>query len=598
MNILKNKRLLAIIASVLALIIVVLSVVLVLAKCDGDKKKPQQVVVVVRPDDDDDTSSEPEDEDSYKNDDITLDLEYDEVYDFDIDEVLEGDSDGYVLNVHNDKDPVCTSCRGITGTVYMPAQFMERGEPHGRYYTDEMIDVEFTRLKNAGIKYLRTCFWSNWMWTGDESNPWDTENETMQGFYNFCKKADEYGMKVIPMMFWSYPSLFYGGNEYLSEVDYLMPRELDKDGNVIIDYNFGQYYERMDYEEQNRRCADWLITATKAIKAHGVTNLFGYYFGNEPHEDGGTATGAFAKWQAATFSYCEEQLRKEGFREKGSKDYITLIGPNQSAPSGRAGLARYFMENEPQVFDIYGSHYTAKGQSSTDDVYDDAKKVFEGYMEVMDLFDLRYEKEFWEDEMGSNGDHTNEEADIDDPWYPVQLATQYVALFNSGMSAISLWQFADMQWPDYYGSGGEYEYGVQRSGAMPALYNDEVPWSLYYTITLFSKFSGDQNGKTFAGEAEDDSSGLYVTAIQLEDGGWSIYVVNMTTDTRKINLKFGKALDTTLYRYLYEAGDSNRSSAANIITADKGFTNVQYELTDTLAGGSVACYSTIEYFSN
>lgn len=612
-----KKRVIAIIAAILALLIVATGILLILSKCNDDEGGKKKVVVVVRddeddgddedetpseeetPSDEDDDSDYEDDGDMYISDDIALDLGYTDDVVFDISELVEGDGDVYSIKIDNDEEPVCSTFKGLVGTVYHPSEYLDR-DPHERKYTEEMLDLELTRYKEAGFKYVRTMFWSKWMWTGDENNPWDTETETMLRFYEWCKKLDEYGLEVIPMMMWSYASLFYGGTQYLVEVDYLIPFELDENGNRIMAYDFGFYHHQVDHEEQNRRLAKWVATTAKAFKDHGVTNHHGFFFGNEPHEDGGLAAGAFAHWQAESFLACERALAEAGFRNKGSEDYLTLIGPNQSSTSGRAGLAKYFLENEKYngVFDVYSSHYTTKAQSSNDDVYADAEAVFNGYMEVMDLFEIRHTNEFWIDEHGSNGDHSDEEGNLNDTWYPVQIASNYVAAFNAGISAVSLWQFMDQTWPDYYGSGGEYEYGAQRSGATPSLYKTEVPWSMHYMMTLFSKFSQNGNAKTYKGHCDDSSSGLYASAHQLEDGTWTIYVINMTTDKRIFNLDFGKAINTTLYRYLYEAGSHKPTTGANIIVADKGFKNVGKTLTDTLDGGSVACYSGIKFFSD
>ncbi|MBR6693388.1 MAG: hypothetical protein IKL62_00365 [Clostridia bacterium] len=594
-----KKRIFAITAGVLALIILVVAIFLILNQCDGTKtaKKPPKKVVVVGGNNNNDDPSGEIDDDPFESDDISLDLGYAGGIEYETHELMGSDGENYIITVDNGSDPLCTSFRGVTSTIYHPSEYLSR-DPHGRKYTEEMLDLELSRMRDSGIKFVRPMFWSNWMWTGNPDDPWDTENETMQEFYAWCKKLAEYDIQVAPMMMWSYGGLFYGGNEYLVEVDYLIPKKLDENGDPILAYDFGIYHDQTDHELQNERCADWVTTVAQAFRDHGVTNHFGFFFGNEPHEDGNLPMGAFAQWQVATFAACEKGLRDAGFRDKGSDDYVTLIGPNQSSPNHPAGLAKYFMENAPQVFDIYSSHFTKKTQSATDDPYDDASRVFNGYMETMDLFDLRFQKEFWLDEFGSNGDSYNEDADLDDPWYAVNIATQQIAAFNAGVSAIEVWQFLDQTWPDYYGSGGEYEYGAQRSGSAPSLYKTEVPWSLYYTIALFGRYSGNEGGTTYVTKALDDSSGLYATAVKLADGGWSILMVNMTTDTKTFTFNFEEELNVTLYRYLHEAGSDTPNTAASVTVADKGFKNVGKTFSDTITGGSVVVYSTMQTFSS
>ncbi|MBQ8551042.1 MAG: hypothetical protein IJ426_06875 [Clostridia bacterium] len=596
-----KKRILAIVAAVLAVVIIVVAILLILSQCQGGGKPPKKVVVVTNNDKENDDNEQgddsEQDDDPYASDDITLDLGYTGNDIFEAYEIMDNASNSVLFTVDNDGEPLNKFFRGITGTVYHSSEYINH-DPHGRKYTEEMLDLELSRLRDSGFKILRTIFWSDWMWTGDPNNPWDTESQTMLDFYAWCKKVEEYGLKVAPIMMWNYPGLFYGGNNYLVEVDYLIPKKLDENGNPILAYDFGQYHDLVDHELQNERCADFVATTAKALYDHGVTNFFGFFFSTEPKEDGGLATGAFAKWQVDTFVACEQALRDAGFRNKGSDNYVTLIGPNQNSLSGRGGLARYFMENAPHVFDIYTSHTTLDTQSVTDDPYDDNYRIFSGYVESMDLFGLRHKQEYWLDEFGSNGDAYNEELDLDDPWFAVNRATQHIAAFNAGVSAISIWQFLDQTWPDYYGSGGEYEYGTQRSGSAPSLYKSEVPWSIYYTESIFAKFTGVEGGTTYKTAPLEDGGGLYAVTVKLADGGWTVLIVNMSTDEKTFTMNFDEAINATLYRYLYEAGNSNPTSAASVTVADKGFKNVKKTFSDTLAGGSVVAYSTMECFTN
>ena len=86
-------------------------------------------------------------------------------------------------------------------------------------------------------------------------------------------------------------------------------------------------------------------------------------------------------------------------------------------------------------------------------------------------------------------------------------------------------------------------------------------------------------------------------AVELENGGWSFLVANMNSESRNININLEKGLgDVELYRYMYSPNDVKLSAAAKIITADKGFENVDKNLIDTIPGGAVVVYSTIENF--
>lgn len=602
-QIFKNKKVIAVIAVVLALLITAGTLAVIFVSCDGDgeggKKTKKVVVMSSNKKDETDDGDDYEDgdgdydDDPYASDDITLDLGYTDSSKYSIDDLVDGKSDVYKLKSYNASQIAVTNWRGVFGSNYYPSEFMGP-DVYGRSYTEEMLDLELTRYSEMGLTHVRTLFWSNWAYTGNPDDPWDWESERMTEFYAWCKKLETYGLQVIPMMGWSYSNFLYGGSQYLSEVDYMYPKKYDADGNTIIVQQFGVWYEDPDCEEANRRFSRWVTEAYQAILDHGVTNLNSFLLGNEPHEDGGTATGAFVNYQIDTYTAVHEALKAAGLRDK-----VTLIGPNQSAPSGRAGLAQAFMDRAPDVFDVYTSHYTPSGQTSVDDIYSDGKTVYDGYMSVMDDHDLRNEREFWLDEFLANGDRYN--AFENDTYLGVQTASIILAAMNSGVSGICVWEMFDQLWPDYYGSGGEYMYGMQTDGAIPSLYDSELPYSLYYTYTLFTKYMSQAKSTTYVSEAEDESSGLYIATVQLADGNWSVAVVNMTTDEKDIDVNFEKAMGgKTFYRYRYSAGEIEEQTtiAAKVLTADKGFKNVQNDIIDTIPGGTVVVYSTIANLSD
>ena len=596
-----KKRVISIVAIILAVIIAALSIGITLSKCSG--KKVVQVVMVDTDkentdDDEDDNTDDADDEDnSGAGDAINLDLGYTDSSYKQIGEI--GDSDDLCnLYVYNDESGLLVNnYRGLKGSVYHATEFLD-ADPNDRYYTDEMIDLEFKRYRDAGFKYMRTQFKSDWMYSGDDSNPWDWESEKMLGFYEFCKKAEEYDIEVLIVLGWLYSAMMMGGteNDSFLEVPYLMPRELDENGNpIVVRHWWGIYSEKLDYEEQNRRYANWGVELIKALERHGVKNANNFIVFNEPKENGGMITGAYIEYEKETFLTLHNALKDAGLRDK-----VTLIGPNQNSKSGSAGMAAAFMADPKyaEIFDVYSSHSTPSAAASTDDLYDAAYALYTGYMQKMEDFELINKKEFWLDEFTTNGDNNLGNNDSnEDGWQGTQICTTLLAAMNAGISAVSTWQFIDQTWVGYYGSGGEYKYGAQILGSMRSLYNSETPFPSYYAVSLFSKFSGEKNGKTYKTEYSEDHPGVYVGAVQLSDGGWSIFVINMTTDTQEINVNLEKSLGgVTLYRYKYSPSTVKPTSAAKLITADKGFKNVEKNIVDTLEGGAVAVYSTMEYF--
>ena len=579
----KNKKLISIISVAVALLLAVSSATVGILMYKEDGKDTVKKVQIVTPGGTADS-----------NDDITLDMGYTTEDMKNIEEMFGTGEEYCTLSVFNGQDPLCTNFRGLTSSVYHATEFLDM-DPNGRYYTDEMIDLEMRRYKEAGFDFMRCQFKSDWVYSGDDSDPWDWENEKMLAFYEFCKKAAEYDIEILIVFGWMYHGLYYcGGDNYsFLEVPYLLPRVFDENGDPVITLSFGTYHQQIDHEEQNRRYADWGVQLVRALEAHGVKNANNFIVFNEPREDGGAAAGAFVEYQKATFLALHEALKKEGLRDR-----MTLIGPNQSVKTDRLGLASAFMASpwHRDIFDIYSSHFTAGMQSPTDDPYETSYNLYYGLMNKVEGYGFRNVKEFWLDEFGTDGDEFQTDT-WNDTWVATQQAVKMMAAFNAGVSAISCWQWVDQTWAGYHGSGGEYKYGAQILGTMPSLYNSEIPYPNYYALSLISKYLDGENGKTYNVEFSDTASGVYITAVQLSDGNWSFLVANMNAESQTINIDLEKGLGgKTFYRYLYSPNSVKLSSAAKVITADKGFENVDKNLIDTIPGGAVVVYSTIENF--
>ena len=590
-----KKKLIIIISIFLAVLIMALSLGLTLSKCTSNKKI---VNVVVDADDtssnndttsDDQDSSRNEDQDPYISDNISLSNGFTDYEAIDPNDFVNTKTEFIHLSANNNEENIASPFfRGITGTVYWSSEYLGL-DPAGRQYTDEMIDMELERLRDAGIHYLRTGFWSDWMYTGNPDSPWDANTETMHRFYDWCKKVETYGMQVIIVFAWS-PTFVHGGSQYLSEVEYLYPRKTDENGNKIVMNLFGTWVEEPDTELTNKRYSEWCVALLDGLKEHDVKNAYHLLLGTEPRENGGSAEGAFVEYQLDTYKTLHNKLVETGYR-----DDVILIGPNQSNITTRAGLASRFMAEAPEVFDIYSTHYTVFGQTSVDDCYADAAVLYDGWMEKMDNFELRFKQEFWCDEYSVNADKFGEHGSID-PWMAIGGTAGLIAATNAGISGINYWQLFDQSWPDYYESGGEYINGIQSDGASPSLYESQTPYPSYYGLMLYSKYMsyGDKTGVSYRCEGSV-TDGLYLAMARLSDGNWSIIVVNHTTDTKSFQIDIAESLGgATMYRYLYNVQTADSDVYATPITADKGFSNVKNILVDTLNGGSIAVYSTIK----
>ena len=147
-----KKRIIAIVAIILAVLI---ALAVIFVSCDGDDKggkKKQQVVIITKDDDDDGdepVEEEPdedpdENDDPYAPDDITLDDGYNIDIVYSPSEIMESNSDFYQLSVNNNEENIASPFfRGTTGSVYWCTEYMDKNA-FGQAYTEEMLDYEFS----------------------------------------------------------------------------------------------------------------------------------------------------------------------------------------------------------------------------------------------------------------------------------------------------------------------------------------------------------------------------------------------------------------------------------------------------------------------
>ena len=151
-------------------------------------------------------------------------------------------------------------------------------------------------------------------------------------------------------------------------------------------------------------------------------------------------------------------------------------------------------------------------------------------------------------------------------------------------------------------------------GAMPSLFMSDVPRGEYYMWGLFARYNGFKNGKVYRTNYTDEHrfrfkgdehdrvtsldvvSGLHLGVVQLENGGWTITVVNADSiEDRQFMIDFEKTLGgVTLYRHTENVYTCERNTGAVIADVDKVFVGVKDKLKDTIPAGTVAVYTTIK----
>ena len=504
---------------------------------------------------------------------------------------------------------VCTTFTGIGKTVYHG--FVE--DSMGREYSEEQLDFELQKMKEAGITMARTMFRSQWAYTGNDADPWDWDTPQMQQFYAWCNKLAEYDIDVTIIPCWSVPGFVYGATS-IPDVAYLYPRLLDENGDIQYTVSWGILHPAIDFSLACERYAEFATQAVEALYSHNITNARHVLTFNEPcHPNGALYKGAHAKQMLQLVETYVDKLKTTTLPNgQTAREYVTLIGPNQANVTN-SGLATYFVLNGKygyDLYDIWTTHTTTTkiGQlvGPENDMYDNA---YERYTEILtnskntigndvpNAKTVNFKnsgKPFWCDEFGTGGYPFEQKAtDEDQRWQGVNLAGQYVGLINSGMSGGILWQFADNSWTYLAGSGGEFAYGIHMTGATRSALQTQTPYYVYYATTLLTKYaSSRENAKSFKGSSNNY---IHSAAINFADGNWTIVVVNNNTTEQKIKVSTTSSLGgKTMYRHVYAANEIELESGANILDADKTFTNVTRTINDTIPAGSVVVYTSIK----
>ena len=307
------------------------------------------------------------------------------------------------------------------------------------------------------------------------------------------------------------------------------------------------------------------------------------------------------------------RIIKDYLVEKKALNGILTMGGAQGGNSHE--LLNYILDTDPDIFEIHACHTYPTGNYITDNVYHDyAAEYFTRVIGTMKDHGVFGKKEYWCDEFSARDSVNNSNRNVPDehPWYGLQGVVGAISAQAFGVSNIITWQAVDQLWTDQTNTGGEFLNGIHMCGAMPSLFNSDVPRGEYYMWGLFSKYNGYKNGKTYGTNyveevVEKDKfgnvtftntldvlSGLHIGAVQLENGGWTITVVNADSiQDRWFRIDFEKSLGgVTLYRHSENVNTCVRNTGAVIADVDKVFVGVNGAIKDFLPAGTVAVYTT------
>ncbi len=570
-----------------------------------------------------------DDEDYYEEDYDDEDLEDDD-YDEDEDYDEEDLEDGYVYNlkVYNDSTPLVTNYQGASGSVYHAYGHM-KDDSTGRVYTDEQMELELSRLVDSGIHYARTRYHSKWIWDG-ASNSFNFNSNRANYFFEYCKNMQDRDISVLLTFGWHLGAFTNKEGSSIGEVSYLQDGEGSDIYGEMSTYDYSkieEFYNKygttykspkgntaqysksecLEYYKslavKARRMASFYAETLKQAKARGLHNISHFLYFTEPSYEikAGTTTANEIGNEVLEGLSANDYL----FFVMTAKDYLTELGwgsavkhmgPQQGSINHGDGLLRYVLEREPELFDVYDAHLYPSSDDITNNIYYDiVSPVFESYVQPLKDVGVFGKKEFWVDEFYCRA--TNATGTASAPWRGLQNVICFITAQQYGVNNFSIWQIFDQLWTDQTNSGGEFNNGIHAVGSTPSLFISTIPRGQYYLTSLFSKYNGYQNGtcyKTNVFEEELTYDGLYMSAVKLDDGNWTITLVNCEMDDIEFEVDFESAINKNLYRHVENANTLVPTTAGRLADADKTFVNVKDKFTDTIKGGDVVIYTSIK----
>lgn len=500
-----------------------------------------------------------------------------------------GDGANYLqLSVLNGQTPITKNYRGYSATIYHAFGFME-DESSGRVYTEKMRNDELKKLTNFGIRYARTRYPSDWTW--DANRGWDFSKNRFGYFCNYAKALQQRGVQVVLQAGWHLGAITEIENCSIGEVEYLKGRGADHYAE-----SYGLDFTGKSAEEQRmikgaRRYGYWLGQTLLQLRSRGIYNVnYISYFVEPSNFYSGYPAGNSNKEYVLI---CRAIRNKLG--EMGLENTVKHVGPNEVSGTGDE-LLQYVLKTDPELFDIYTAHtYPHASSVSSDEYANILTPSYQSYKNHMQNAGLWGKKEFWIDELDVKANDYPAQSDL--AWGGLQNAVCGIVGQQLGMNNMLFWQLFDQLWTDFTSNGGEWKNGIHITGIVPSLFEGNTPRKQFYTFGPFVKYNGYQKGKVYQTNNNalmQNHESLYLGAAQLEDGKWTISVVNNGSKDRPVEINFEKALNQTLYRHRQTASSVKATPDARLAQADATYLQVKGKLRDVIPAGSLVIYTGVK----
>ncbi len=528
-----------------------------------------------------------------------------------------------VLEVYNAQTPINQNYLGMNATVYHSFGFMNDGY---QYYTDVQRNTELARLERMGFKNCRTMFHESWVDSGTPGS-WNFNATTFQEFANYCNALEDRDMGVMLNVLW-YTFMFGNGNRNSAAQTYLSGFGDDMNGETTAYSNCianehklsGSMnpYEYSTSDPMGSSTADFSETTTayferlsksglrygyliteiiRELKARGVNNIDYLLYFTEPSIGDLTVGGDPTGRHNQEYLFVAKTIKNVLVANQTVTAGLKHVGPNQGPMIVSGGLLDYVLSHDPNLFDIYTAHfYPAKADATEDGYYTYTYNALTNLKKDFTDNNLWNAKDFWIDETFSiqTGD-SQLYCRRDVPATGVQTVVSAICAQQMGVDNSVMWQAFDQKWYQRTETAGEYVNGIHITGTAPSLFTSNVPYKTYYTTGLFTRFNNSKSGgkaiATSTGTG-DGGDGIYIGAVELPDGNFTITVANAQNITKKIRIELDEAIGKDIHRYAENTLTRVPTESAQLAECKATFKNVTTSILDTIEPWSVYVYTT------
>lgn len=519
---------------------------------------------------------------------------------------LSGGVDYTPLTVNNDEPYLNENFLGFNG-VYM--LFTHMAHPiYGHKYTDEQADLELDRIRDMGIKIVRTTYSSGMVYNRSDG-AWHWEDSPyLNAFIKTGKELKERDIDVAFTLTWSMAN-FTGTTFEYSFADGYFPAGITSSGwGSTYQGTAGQTEAEIEAIRIQQNVAgykNFLKNSITKFRAEGLTN-FKYIFGFTECNNAYKVNGARDYDKICEVFDIAMTATHEALTEMNLRSEYTTVGPcdnwggdfNEFDPNKYSRLVKYTLENLSDEVDIIGSHngYDRAANFTVDDFYSRPNRVLGGTMQSANAAG----KEFWIDEFNVAtriNYKQDEKRDVyNSPYAGVAFGAMVNGIMNmGGVSNVFIWMLVEQQWPNEQ-DGGEFDDGIQiGAGYMPNLFESSRPKTAWYSYAMLQKYiSGGKLIKCGDGADIETQSGYYYSCIERDDGEITFIVTNYQNVNLPIEIIFKEQLSNeTFYRHEYTLTNAKRNTSATIPAATAVGQNVCDGLYDTLQPYSVTVYTTV-----